>query len=133
MQGLDLADEVWRSVEELLPQPASHRSATGRRRLEDREVLEGILVVLTTGMTWNTLRRRPGMGSGRTCLRRLREWQEAGAWTAVRDLLIRRLRNGERIAWWRADLAGPSARAVLGRCTRGRNVAGRPRLRLLSL
>jgi transposase len=38
----------------------------GRRRLDDRQVLNGILFVLTTGIAWQRLPQELGYGSGMT-------------------------------------------------------------------
>jgi hypothetical protein len=42
----------------------------GRKRIDDRTVLSGILFVLTTGIAWQRLPRELGFGSGTTCWRR---------------------------------------------------------------
>jgi transposase len=36
--------------------------------------------VLKSGIPWEMLPKEMGCGSGMTCWRRLREWQEAGVW-----------------------------------------------------
>jgi endonuclease/exonuclease/phosphatase family metal-dependent hydrolase len=41
-------------------------------------VLAGILFVLRTGIPWEYLPKEMGCGSGMTCWRRLRDWNEAG-------------------------------------------------------
>jgi transposase len=52
----------------------------GRKRLDSRKVLCGILFVLYTGIRWEFLPQELGFGSGMTCWRRLRDWNEAGVW-----------------------------------------------------
>lgn len=42
-----------------------------------------------------------GCGSGVTCWRRLREWQEAGVWDRLHQELLR-LHQAQRIDWSRA-------------------------------
>ena len=59
----------------MVPRRADH---PGRRRLDDRKVLSGILFVLYTGIPWEFLPQEPGFGSGMTCCRRLRDWHEVG-------------------------------------------------------
>ena len=49
----------------------------GRKRLDDRKVLSGILFVLYTGIPWEFLPQELGFGSGMTCWRRLRDWQDS--------------------------------------------------------
>jgi transposase len=41
-------------------------------------VLQGILFVLWTGIGWEDLPQELRFGSGMTCSRRLRDWQQAG-------------------------------------------------------
>jgi len=50
----------------------------GRPRVNGEMALNGILFVLRTGIPWEELSQEPGFGSGMTCWRRLRQWQDAG-------------------------------------------------------
>src|SRR5215211_8124194 len=43
-----------------------------------------------------------GFGSGVTCWRRLDEWQKAGVWERLHELLLARLRTAGEIEWSRA-------------------------------
>jgi transposase len=52
----DLIDEQWALIRPLLP-PLQKR---GRPRAADRQVLNGILYVLRTGIPWNDLPERYG-------------------------------------------------------------------------
>ena len=83
-------------------------------RLDDRCVLNGILFVLTTGIAWQRLPGELGFGSGMTCWRRLRDWQQAGVWQALHELLLARLNGAEEIDWSRAVVDSSYVRAVLG-------------------
>ena len=71
--------------------PRNHRHP-GRKRLDDRKVLCGILFVLYTGIRWEFLSQELGFGSGMTCWRRLRDWNEAGVWHRLHELLLAELR-----------------------------------------
>jgi transposase len=64
----------------------------GRKRLPDRQALQGILFVLHTGISWTHLPAELGFGSGVTCWRRLDEWQRARVWERLHALLLARLR-----------------------------------------
>ena len=91
-----VSDDLWSIIEPLLPVvPARPRG--GRPRLSDRAALTGILFVLRTGIQWEVLPLEMGCGSGITCWRRLRDWQEAGVWDGLRRELLRRLRAANRI------------------------------------
>jgi transposase len=50
----------------------------GRPRVPARAALRGLIFVLTSGIPWAMLLQEMGCGSGVTCWRRLRAWQEAG-------------------------------------------------------
>ena len=107
-------DEFWQLIEPLLPRPTRHYRHPGRRRLDDRKVLNGILFVLTTGIAWQRLPPELGFGSGMTCWRRLRDWQRAGVWQQLHELLLARLRQAGRLDLSRAVCDSASLRALLG-------------------
>lgn len=74
-----VSDELWRMVEPLIPaEPPKPKG--GRPRVPDRKCLAGILFVLRTGLPWEDLPQELGCGSGMTCWRRLRDWNDAGVW-----------------------------------------------------
>lgn len=96
-----LPEEVWREVETFLPSRPRNPKG-GRPPLGDREALTGILFVLRTGVAWPDLPEELGCGCGMTCLRRLREWQEASVWHRIEDVLRKQLPNPRAINWARA-------------------------------
>jgi hypothetical protein len=53
-----VSDELWELIEPLIPKVPRRRRFPGRKRLDDRKVLTGILVVLQTGIPGSTCRRR---------------------------------------------------------------------------
>jgi transposase len=55
-----------------------------------------------------------GCGSGMTCWRRLRDWQEAGIWQLIHFSLLDWLSRCGEIDWSRAVVDGGSIRAVFG-------------------
>ncbi len=65
-------------IELFIPTPRA-RPKGGRPRLADRACLAGIVFVLRSGVPWEMLPQELGCGSGMTCWRRLRDWQEAGS------------------------------------------------------
>src|SRR5213593_3302629 len=120
-----VSDELWAIVEPLIPKLERRDRFPGRRRLDDRKVLSGILFVLQTGIPWEHLPQELGCGSGMTCWRRLREWQQAGVWQRLHELLLARLNEVERIDWSRAAIDGSHVRAFAGapRPARARSTA----------
>lgn len=107
-------DELWELIAPLLPPRTRRYRYPGRRRLDDRKVLNGILFVLTTGIAWQRLPQELGYGSGMTCWRRLRDWQQAGVWQQLHELLLTRLRQAGRLDLSRAICDSASLRALLG-------------------
>ena len=116
----EVSDELWAVVEPLLPVRERRLRYPGRKRLPDREALQGILFVLITGVPWRALPAELGYGSGVTCWRRLEEWTEAGVWPALHGELLRRLRVADRIDWSRACVDGSHVQAKKGAPRRAR-------------
>jgi len=110
----ELDDELWNLIEPLLPRTKRRYRHPGRRRIDDRKVLSGILFVLSTGIAWQRLPPELGFGSGMTCWRRLRDWQQAGVWQRLHELLLAKLRQAERLDFSRAVCDSSSLRALLG-------------------
>jgi transposase len=106
-------DELWAVVEPLLPPPPSHARG-GRPRVPDRAALAGILFVLRTGTPWSYLTGELGCGSGTTCWRRLRDWQQAGVWRRLEHELLQRLSDADQIDWSRASIDSTSVPAKRG-------------------
>jgi len=101
--------DLWEAIEPLLPEePAKLKG--GRPRIPDRAALEGIVFVLRTGCPWRLLPKELGCGSGSTCWRRLRDWQEAGVWQRLHETLLNWLGDAASIAWSRASVDSLSVR-----------------------
>ena len=108
-----VSDELWAIVAPLLP-PEPPKPKGGRPRVSDRAALSGIIFVLKTGIPWEMLSQELGCGSGVTCWRRLRDWQEAGVWERLHHELLDRLGEADRIDWSRASLDSASIPAKRG-------------------
>jgi transposase len=124
-----LDDELWQIIKPLLPPPKRRRRRyPGRKRLDDRVVLTGILFVLKTGIAWEDLPQEMGCGSGMTCWRRLAEWQKKGVWNKIHCALLDRLREADQIDWSRAVIDSTSVRAVFGgtKPAQTRRIAAKP-------
>jgi transposase len=108
-----LTDELWQVIEPLLPAELPKPNG-GRPRVSNRAALTGILFVLRTGIPWEMLPQELGCGSGMTCWRRLRDWQQAGVWHRLHQVLLDRLGEQDRIDWSRASLDSATVRAKGG-------------------
>src|SRR3954452_24001508 len=115
-----VSDELWELIEPLLPKVKRRYRYAGRKRLDDRKVLTGILFVLQTGIPWEYLPQEMGCGSGMTCWRRLRDWQEAGVWRELHRVLLDRLGEAGRLYLSRASIASSTIPA------KGVKKGGRP-------
>jgi transposase len=98
----EVPDGLWERIEPLLPVRQRRFRYPGRKPLDDRRVLSGILFVLHTGIGWEHLPQELGFGCGMTCWRRLRVWQEAGVWARLHELLLAELNASGELDWSRA-------------------------------
>jgi transposase len=102
MKKLSLVpDDLWEVVEPLLPK-AAPKPKGGRPRVPDRAALSGIIFVLRTDCPWRLLPKELGCGSGATCWRRLRDWQQAGVWEKLHARLLNWLGDEAAVDWSRA-------------------------------
>jgi transposase len=121
-----IPDDLWSLIEPHLPheRPVPY----GRKPVPNRKALTGIMFVLKTGIPWEYLPQEMGCGSGMTCWRRLRDWQQAGVWDRILRLLQDTLGKQGRIDWSRAALDSASVRAKGGGRRTGRNPTDRGKL-----
>lgn len=80
----DLTDTQWKRIKRLLPKPA----ATGRPRVNEREVINGILYVLSTGCRWEDMPHDIG-ASYQTCNRPLLDYQRRRIWQKLLGELMK--------------------------------------------
>src|SRR5688500_14561080 len=123
-----VADDLWALVEPVLPPREPRRFRfPGRRPVDDRVALAGIIFVLKTGIPWEAFPREMGC-CGMTLWNRLRDWQAAGVWPRVHALLLAKLREADLIDFSRVVVDSASVRAVFGGPRPGRapRTAARP-------
>ncbi len=108
-----VSDDLWEAILPLLP-PEPPRHHGGPPRVPHRAALSGILFVLRHGLRSSDLPQQLGYGSGVTCWRRLRQWQELGIWSAVHQIVLNWLGDLDAIDWSRACLDSVSVRAKRG-------------------
>jgi hypothetical protein len=108
-----VSDELWELIEPLLPKKKRRFRYPGRKRLPDRQALQGILFVLHTGVAWQHLPAELGFGSGVTCWRRLDEWQRRGCGSGC-------TRSCSRACGRQARSSGRERSSTPARCRRKR-------------
>ena len=113
MAKLLVPDDLWAVIAPLLPVERP-RPKGGRPPVPNRAALTGILFVLKTGLPWEYLPAEMGCGSGMSCWRRLRDWQQAGVWAALHRALLERLQGAGHLDWSRACLDSASVAAKRG-------------------
>jgi transposase len=124
-----VSDALWQRIEPLLPPPKPRRFRfPGRKPLDRRKVLTGILFVLKTGIPWEELPQEMGCGSGMSCWNYLHFWQEAGVWRRLHEVLLAELQGADRIDWSRAVVDSTHARALGGGEKTGPNPTDRRKL-----
>lgn len=124
-----LSDGLWQEIEPLLPPPKPRRARfPGRKPLERRKVLTGIVFVLKVGLAWDDLPTELGLGCGRTCHDYLQELQAAGVWERLHTRLLSKLNRIGRLDWGLGIVDSTSAKAPLGGAETGPNPTDRRKL-----
>jgi transposase len=123
----EVDDGLWQRIAPLLPAVRRRVRSPGRKRIDDRRCLQGILFVLATGIPWEFLPQQLGFGSGMTCWRRLRDWHIAGVWQRLHALLLTELRGADLLEFSRAAVDSSHVRAMKGGTKTGRSPVDRGR------
>ena len=109
-----ISDELWAIIEPHIPVTTRRFCHPGRKKRHPRACLTGIIFVLMSGIPWELLPQEMGCGSGMTCWRRLRDWQTAGVWQKIHEILLAQLRHADQIDFQRAAVDSGTVRAVGG-------------------
>src|SRR5262249_60145943 len=96
------------------PPPQRRFRFPGRKPLDYRKILTGILFVLKTGIAWEDLPAELGCGCGKTCREYLKRWHEAGVWTKLHAALLAELNGAGQIDWRRGLIDASFAKAPEG-------------------
>ncbi|MEU3983797.1 IS5 family transposase [Streptomyces sp. NPDC026672] len=108
-------DDLWERIAPLIPpRPPRRHRFPGRKPIDDRTALAGIVYVLRKGVSWaDGPAERIGC-SGVTCWRRLRDWTEAGVWTRLHEALLVELRRAGLLDMDDCAIDGSHVRALKG-------------------
>src|SRR4051794_32315795 len=110
-----VSDELWARIEPLLPPEKPRRFRfPGRRPIDRRDILTGIVFVLKTGIAWDDLPAELGWGCGRTCRDTLAAWQRAGVWDRLHEMLLDEVGDRGLIDWSRALIDSATSKAPKG-------------------
>ena len=88
----DLAEREWALLRPFLPL----RPIRGRPRADDRQTLNGILCVLSTGCRWGDVPPERS-GAGKTCWQRFAAWQRDGTWDRLFHILLLELNRRRQL------------------------------------
>ena len=106
-----LTDERWAKIEPLLPKFKRSRKG-GRKPVENRRTLEGILWVLRSGARWQDLPDE--FPSPSTCWRRLHDWEEQDVWLDIWRAFLSELDEKGQLDWAETFADGSFAPAKKG-------------------
>ncbi|MEE8201375.1 MAG: IS5 family transposase [Candidatus Acidoferrales bacterium] len=112
---MELTDAQWEILAPLLPAGKSGPGRKGRRRKNNRDVLEGILWILRTGARWKDLPKE--FPSYQTCHRRFAEWVEDGTLERVLKALAEDLVRRGKLDLSETFIDGSFASAKKGAVT----------------
>jgi transposase len=125
--GWRLPDWLWERIGSLLPARPLRPLGCHDPRVADRDAMDGILLVLRTGMRWNALNATGICSSSSSARRRFREWEQAGVFHGIwgQGLLDYDEQVGIDWAWLSCD--GATGKAPLGGEATGPNPTERER------
>jgi len=88
---MDLTNEQWKLVENILPEDPVREDGRGRPWSDRRVVLEGVLWILRTGARWQDL--PPRYGAYQTAHRRFQQWVRSGVMEKLLLTLAQHLKD----------------------------------------
>lgn len=135
IQSWEVSKEFWAVVEPLIPKKVRdpqrayrRRPGGGRKPLPPRQVFEGIVYVLRTGIQWRALPKER-FGSPSAIHRYFREWLKAGLFATLWRRGLAEYDALAGIAWEWQSLDGTMVKAPLAREDVGPNPTDRGKKR----
>lgn len=109
---MDLTNAQWKKIRPFLPKPKASRKG-GPKPIPNRKIFEGILWLLKVGARWKDIPTEK-YASGSTCWRRLREWEDEGAWVRAWRAFLGMLDRRGQLEWSESFADGSFAPAKKG-------------------
>src|SRR5215210_7508797 len=103
----DLSNEQWAKIEPLLPPQQSGKK--GRPYLPHRQIINGILWPIRTGIPWRDIPER--YGPYQTCYDRFVRFRKKGLWQNILELLQKDQDEQGQLDWDKAWVDGSVIRA----------------------
>jgi transposase len=106
-----IPDQLWEKLKPLLP-PVLPQPKGGRPRMDDRQALEAIFFILSTGCQWNVLPR--SLGASSTVHDRFQAWRDQGIFEEFWQAGLAEYATQVGVNWeWNA-IDGAMVKAPLG-------------------
>jgi transposase len=105
-------DDLWVEIETLIPPQPPPRYRGGRKRANDRNLLDAMLYILWTGAPWRAMPKE--FGPHQTVYDRFVEWQRGGVFEDIWRRCLHLYDHKQGIDWqWQAG-DGTYVRSPLG-------------------
>jgi len=115
---------LWRRVRKLIPR-VDQTGKPGRKRADNRAVLNGIWYVLWTGCQWKAVHKDWFGVCSSTLHQRFQEWQQEGVFEAIMRKMVQFYARQQHIKWkWQA-IDSKSCPAPLGGSATGKSPVDR--------
>lgn len=107
MKRHEVSEDEWAILDPVIPKS---KATTGRPTRDRREMLNGLLWILSTGAQWRDLPER--FGPWQTVYGTFNKWRAAGVYDAILNALHLRLDKAGKIDWDLWCIDGTSVRAT---------------------
>lgn len=115
---------LWRRIKRCLPKTLP-RTGSGRPRVANRAVVNGIWYVLWTGCQWKAVHRDWFGVSSSVLHERFQTWQAQGRWDKIMKRMVRFYARECRVQWNWQSIDSKSCPAPLGGKKTGKNSTDR--------
>jgi transposase len=117
-------DALWQRLKKVLPKGPKHKGP-GRKRADNRRVINGIWYVLWTGCQWKAVHRNWFGVCSTTLHQRFQAWQQSGVFARLMRVLVRFYERKRGIQWTWQAIDSKSCPAPLGGADTGKSPVDR--------